>query len=78
MKSVLRGLCLTLCCAIGLWALAHGIAGAMALRALPVGVDPARHLIETAVSTAGGFCVLSVAVQQLYSWRTHKKDGGLL
>jgi len=37
-----------------------------------------RHLLEGSILIAGGVCVLSVAVQQLYCWRTHRKGGGLL
>jgi hypothetical protein len=37
-----------------------------------------QYLLEISVSIAGGICVLSVAVEQLNCWRTHRKDGGLI
>lgn len=79
MKTGLRAVALVLTALIGLWAIGHGIALAVALRTLPGGhEDILRHLIEGSISLAGGVCVLSVAAQQLYCWRTHRKDGGLL
>lgn len=79
MKTGLRVVALVLTALIGLWAIGHGIALAVALRTLPGGhEDILRHLIEGSISLAGGVCVLSVAAQQLYCWRTHRKDGGLL
>jgi len=35
-------------------------------------------LLEVSVSITGGLAVLSVAVEQLYCWRTHHKDGGVI
>jgi uncharacterized membrane protein YbhN (UPF0104 family) len=79
MKTALRVVALLLTAVIGLWALAHGIALAIAVRALPSEhEDIIRHLVEGSISIAGGVCVLSLAVQQLYCWRTHRKGGGLL
>jgi len=79
MKTALRVAALLLTALVGLWALGHGIALAAALRAFPGGhEDILRHLVEGSISIAGGVSVLSLSVQQLYCWRTHRKDGGLL
>ncbi len=77
LKSALRVVSLILCAIIGLWAVGHGIALAIMLRA-PSPEDMLQYLLEVSVSIAGGVCVLSVAVEQLYCWRTHHKDGGLI
>jgi hypothetical protein len=64
---------------IGLWAVGHGIALAATIRLLArERADILRDLIELSVSLAGGICVLSVAVEQLYCWRTHRKEDSLL
>ena len=55
----------------------HGIALAATARA-PSHEEMLQYLFEVGVSIAGGVCVLSVAVQQLICWRTHRKDGGLI
>jgi uncharacterized membrane protein HdeD (DUF308 family) len=79
MKTALRVTALVLTAVIGLWALGHGIAIAVAVR-----VNPEEHsnmlrtLVEGSVFIAGGLSVLSLAIQQLYCWRTHRKGGGLL
>ena len=79
MKTALRVAALALTALIGLWALVHGIIVAVAVRAIPgEHSDVLRQLIEGSIFIAGGVCVLSVAVQQLYCWRTHRQDGGLL
>jgi len=79
MKTALRVVALIFTALMGLWALGHGIGLVAALHALPGGhEDFQRHLIEGGVSIAGGVCVLSVAVERLYCWRTHRKDGGLI
>ena len=79
MKTALRVAALALTALIGLWALVHGIMVAVAVRTVPAErTDLLRQLIEGSIFIAGGVCVLSVAVQQLYCWRTHRKDGGLL
>ena len=76
-KTALRVVTLALCAIIGLWAVAHGFALA-ATASAPSHEDMLQYLLEVSVSIAGGVCVLSVAVQQLYCWRTHRKDGGLI
>jgi hypothetical protein len=76
-KTALRVVTLALCAIIGLWAVAHGIALA-ATASAPSHEDMLQYLFEVSVSIAGGVCVLSVAAQQLYCWRTHHKDGGLI
>ena len=79
MKTALRVTALVLTAVIGLWALGHGIAIAVVVR-----VNPEEHsnmlrtLVEGSVFIAGGVSVLSLAIQQLYCWRTHRKGGGLL
>jgi hypothetical protein len=76
-KTALRVVTLALCGIIGLWAVVHGIALAAIVSALRH-EDMLQYLLEVSVSIAGGICVLSVAVQQLNCWRTHRKDGGLI
>jgi ATP-dependent protease HslVU (ClpYQ) peptidase subunit len=79
MKAALRVVALALTAVIGLWAVGHGIALAVAIRALVrEHADIVGELIEVSVSIAGGICVLSVAVEQLYCWRTHRKEDSLL
>jgi len=79
MKTALRLIVLILAAVIGLWAVGHGIALAASIRALArEHADILGDLIELSVSIAGGICVLSVAVEQLYCWRTHRKEDSLL
>ncbi len=79
MTTALRIVALVLTAVIGLWALGHGVALAVAIRAHPgEHEDMLRHLVEGSISIAGGISVLSLSVQQLYCWRAHRKDGGLL
>jgi hypothetical protein len=76
-RTALRVVTLALCAIIGLWAVAHGFALAALARA-PSHEDMLQYLLEMSISIGGGLCVLSVAAQQLYCWRTHHKDGGLI
>jgi hypothetical protein len=76
-KTALRVISLALCAIVGLWAVGHGFALAKTASALSHD-DMLQYLLEVSVSIAGGVCVLSVAVQQLNCWRTHRKDGGLI
>ena len=76
-NTALRVVTLALCAIIGLWAVGHGFALA-AMASAPSHEDMLQYLLEVSISIAGGVCVLSVAVQQLYCWRTHRKDGGLI
>ena len=76
-KAILRVIILALCAVIGLWAVGHGIAMAASFHAFPH-LDTLQYLLEVSVSITGGLAVLSVAVEQLYCWRTHRKDGGLI
>ena len=76
-KTILRVAILGLCAVIGLWAVGHGIALAAAFRQ-SLHEDTLQYLFEVSISIAGGLSVLSVAVEQLYCWRTHRKDGGLI
>jgi len=79
MKTALRVVALGLTAVIGLWAVGHGIALAVAIQTLArEHADIVRELVEVSVSVAGGICVLSVAVEQLYCWRTHRKQDSLL
>jgi len=79
MKTALRVVILSLAAVIGLWAVGHGIALAVGVRALArEHAHILGDLIELSVSIAGGICVLSVAVEQLYCWRTHRKEDSLL
>jgi uncharacterized membrane protein len=77
LKTALRVVTLVLCAIIGLWAVAHGFALVITAKA-PSHEDMLQYLLEVSVSIAGGVCVLSVAVEQLICWRTHRKDGGLI
>jgi len=77
LKTALRVVTLVLCAIIGLWAVGHGFALAATANA-PTHEEMLQYLLEVSVSIAGGVCVLSVAVQQLYCWRTHHKNGGLI
>jgi hypothetical protein len=77
LKTAFRVVSLALCCIVGLWAVGHGIALAATVRAASQ-EEMLQYLLEVSLSIAGGICVLSVAVQQLYCWRTHHKDGGLI
>ena len=77
--TFLRVTCLIASALMGVWVLGHGIATVATIHGLPGNPeDFRRQLIDAAVFIAGGICVLSVAVQQLYCWRTHRKGGGLL
>jgi hypothetical protein len=76
-KTAVRIVSLALCAIIGLWAVVHGFALAATASALRH-EDMLQYLLEVSVSIAGGVCVLSVAVQQLNCWRTHRKDEGLI
>jgi len=79
MKSALQVTVLVLTALMGLWLLGHGIAVGVAVRQQIVeNQDVLSSLIEASVFIAGGICVVSVAVQQLYCWRTHRKNGGLI
>ena len=79
MKTALRVVALFLSAVIGLWVIAHGIAIAVAIRHLSgENRDILNELIECSVSIAGGICVLSVAVEQLNCWRTHRKEDSLI
>jgi hypothetical protein len=76
-KTALRVATLVLCAIIGLWAVGHGFVLAATENVL-THEDLLQYLLEVSVSIAGGICVLSVAAEQLYCWRTHHKDGGLI
>jgi len=79
MKTALRVAALVLTAIIGLWALGHGIALAVAVRMNPEEhSNILRYLLEGSVFIAGGVSVLSLAIQQLYCWRTHRRGSGLL
>jgi len=79
MKTALRVLALALSAVVGLWVLGHGVVLVVSIRHLAgSGQDIVEELIESSVSIAGGICVLSVAVEQLICWRTHRKEDSLL
>jgi uncharacterized membrane protein YbhN (UPF0104 family) len=77
LKTAFRIVTLVLCAIIGLWAVGHGIALA-AFATIHSHEDMLQYLLEVSISITGGVCVLSVAAQQLYCWRTHRKSGGLI
>jgi hypothetical protein len=77
MKTALRVVVLFLCALIGLLAVGRGVALVVAVRT-PGHGDVLGFLIEGSVYLAGGICVLSVAIEQLNCWRTHRKDDSLL
>jgi uncharacterized membrane protein HdeD (DUF308 family) len=79
MKTALRVVALVLAAFVGLWVLVHGIVLAAQIHGLAhENRDFMAELIECSVSIAGGICVLSVAVEQLYCWRTHRKEDSLI
>ena len=79
MKSALRVAVLVLTGLMGLWLLGHGIAIGVAVRQqVAENQDILSDLIEASDFIAGGICVVSVAVQQLYCWRTHRKGAGVI
>ncbi|HZP01289.1 MAG TPA: hypothetical protein VFD30_13430 [Terriglobia bacterium] len=78
MKTALRLIALLISAILGLWVVIHGIALVVALRTEPGHEDILRQLAEGSISIAGGISVLSVAVEQLYCMRTHRKDDSLI
>jgi vacuolar-type H+-ATPase subunit I/STV1 len=79
MKTALQAIILALTALMGLWALGHGIAlGVSAHHRMTENQDVLSAFIEGSVFIAGGICVVSVAVKQLYAWLTHHRDGGLM
>lgn len=79
MKTGLRVVALVLSAVVGLWAVGHGIGLAAAVRSLAGEHAPIMSdLLEVGISIAGGICVLSVAVEQLNCWRTHRKEDSLI
>jgi len=77
MKTALRVVVLILCALVGLVVIGRGIVTVVSIR-LPGHEDVVQHLVEGSVFIAAGLCVLSVAIEQLYCWRTHHKDDSLL
>jgi uncharacterized membrane protein HdeD (DUF308 family) len=78
MRSALRLIALLISAILGLWVVIHGIALVVALRTEAGHEDILRQLAEGSISIAGGISVLSVAVEQLYCMRTHRKDDSLI
>ncbi len=79
MSTALRVVALILTGLMGLWLLGHGIVVGVSAHLGTAGEqEVVSLLLEGSVFIAGGICVVSVAVQQLYCWRTHRKDGGLI
>jgi len=79
MKTGLRVVALILSAVVGLWAVGHGIALAVAVRSVAGEHAPIMSgLLEVGISIAGGICVLSVAVEQLNCRRTHRKEDSLI
>ena len=79
MKTGLRVVALILSAVVGLWAVGRGIALAVAVRSVAGEHAPIMSdLLEVGISIAGGICVLSVAVEQLNCWRTHRKEDSLI
>jgi hypothetical protein len=79
MKTALRVIGLILTALMGFWLLAHGIVIGVTLHhRISENQDVLGGLVEGSVFVAGGICVLSIAVQQFYCWRTHHQDGGLI
>jgi ABC-type uncharacterized transport system permease subunit len=72
-KTALRIIALVLAAFVGLWVLIHGIVLAAQIHGL---VRENEDFM--AESIAWGICVLSVAVEQLYCWRTHRKEDSLI
>ena len=79
MKTGLRVTALVLAGFVGLWVLGHGIVLAAQIHGLlRENQDIIEELVESSASIAGGICVLSVAVEQLYCWRARRKDDSLI
>ena len=79
MKTALRVLGLILTALMGIWLLFHGIVIGVTLHhRIAENQDVLGGLVEGSVFVAGGICVLSIAVQQFFCWRTHHQDGGLI
>ena len=79
MKTALRIVALILSAIVGLWVLGHGVALVVTIHHLAgENQEILDELIESSVSIAGGICVLSVAVEQLNCWRTHRKEDSLI
>jgi hypothetical protein len=78
-KTALRIIALLLAACVGLWVLIHGIVLAAQIHGLGrENQDFMAALAECSISIAGGICVLSVAVEQLYCLRTHRKEDSLI
>ncbi len=77
MKTVLRAVLLLLAALVGLVILGRGIVEVVAMR-MPGHEDISAHLVEGSILIAAGIAVLSVAIEQLNCWRTHRKDESLL
>ena len=79
MKTALRVLGLILTALMGFWLLGHGIViGVSVHHRIAENQDVLGDLVEGSVFIAGGICVVSIAVQQFYCWRTHHQGGGLI
>jgi hypothetical protein len=78
-KTALRIIALVLSALVGLGVLIHGIVLAAEIHGLVRENQTfMAELVKCSVFIAGGICVLSVAVEQLYCWRTHRKEDSLI
>ncbi len=77
MKTALRVASLFLCALVGLVLVGRGIVTVVMIR-LPGHEDILHHITVGGVFVAAGVCVLAVALEQIYCWRTHRRHDSLI
>ncbi len=77
MKNALRVASLFLCALVGLALVGRGIVAVVMIR-LPGHEDFVHHIAVGGVFIAAGVCVLAVALEQIYCWRTHRRHDSLI
>lgn len=77
MKTALRVASLFLCALVGLALVGRGIVNVVMIR-LPGHEDTLHHLIMGSIFIGAGVCVLAVALEQIYCWRTHRRHDSLI
>ncbi len=77
MKTALRIASLFLCALVGLLLVGRGIVTVILLR-LPGHEDIQHHIVVGSIFIGAGVCVLAVALEQIYCWRTHRRHDSLI
>ncbi|MBZ5565338.1 MAG: hypothetical protein LAP13_23315 [Acidobacteriia bacterium] len=77
MKTAVRVASLFLCALVGLVLVGRGIVTVVIMR-LPGHEDFLHHIVEGGVFIGAGVCVLAVALEQIYCWRTHRRHDSLI